>query len=164
MKLYIVRHAIAEENSSSGRDADRALPADGKERMRQAAAGLRKIDVAIDLILTSPYRRAAETADILSAALGGVEIRRLDELASGAEAVAVLAALKPYRSVDALALVGHEPSLGHLASQIMSGSPDACPFPFKKGAVACFEVPSPRTPLRGELLWLMTPKQLRALS
>ena len=163
MNLYLVRHAIAEESSGTGRDADRALTEEGKERMQRAAEGLRAIGTRIDLILTSPYRRAAETADILVATLGGIECRHLDELGSGADPTMVLAALKPYRSIDAVALVGHQPDLGHIASQLMSGSPDRCPIGFKKGSVARFEVESPRSPLRGELVWLMTPKQLQAL-
>jgi len=164
MNLYIVRHAIAEETARSGRDADRVLTADGKERMRKAAEGLRALEVRIDRILTSPYRRALETAQILAAALGGVDVRELDELAAGANPTTVLAALKPHRTLESIALVGHQPDLGHIASQVMTGSPDACPIGFKKGAVACFEIESPRIPLRGELVWLMTPKQLRALA
>jgi len=164
MNLYLVRHAIAEETSRSGWDADRVLTADGKERMQRAAEGLRALDVRIDVVLTSPYRRAVETAEIVASALGGIECRKLAELAAGADAATVLAALKPHRDLDSIALVGHQPDLGHLASQLMTGSPDTCPIGFKKGAVACFEIESPRTPLRGELVWLMTPKQLRAVA
>ena len=164
MDLYLIRHAIAEESSVSGRDADRALTAEGKVKMRRCAAGLGAIDVRPDLILTSPSRRAAETAEIVAATLGGVETHVLAELAAGGELEALLAALRPYRQVEALALVGHQPDLGHLASQVMSGSPSSCPVPFKKGGVACLEIPAPRGPLRGELVWFMTPKQLRALA
>jgi len=164
MELYLVRHAIAEEASSTGRDADRALTQEGAAKMRRIAEGLRALEVRLDLILTSPYRRAAETAEVLAAVLGGVERQALEELAAAAEMAALLAALRPYRRVQALALVGHQPDLGHLASQVMTGSPDLCPLPFKKGGVACLELPSPRGNLRGELAWFMTPKQLRALS
>jgi phosphohistidine phosphatase len=164
MELYLVRHAIAEESSSTGRDADRALTREGEAKMRRVAQGLRAIEVRLDLILTSPYRRAAETADVLAAALGGVERRALAELAAAGDIGALLAALRPYRQVEAIALVGHQPDLGHLASHIMTGSPDLCPLPFKKGGVACLEIASPRGNLRGDLAWFMTPRQLRALS
>jgi phosphohistidine phosphatase len=164
MELYLVRHAIAEEPSSTGRDADRALTREGEAKMRRIAQGLRALEVRLDLILTSPYRRAAETAEVLAAALGGVERRALEELAAAGDTGALLAALRPYRQVEALALVGHQPDLGYVASQIMTGSPDLCPLPFKKGGVACLEIPSPRGAMRGELAWFMTPKQLRALS
>jgi phosphohistidine phosphatase len=164
MDLYLIRHAIAEESSPTGRDAERALTTEGKAKMRRCAAGLRAIDVRLDLILTSPYRRTVETAEIVAEALGGVETHVLQELAAGGEMGVLLAALRPYRQVEALALVGHQPDLGHLASQLMSGSPSSCPLPFKKGGVACLEIPLPRGPLRGELVWFVTPKQLRALS
>jgi phosphohistidine phosphatase len=163
MNLYLIRHAIAEDSERSGRDADRALTDEGKERMRQAAEGLRASGVRLDLVLTSPYRRAVETAAIVAAALGGVECRELPELAAGAVPATVLAALRPYRTLEALALVGHQPDLGHLASQLLTGSADVCAIAFKKGSVACFEIDTPRIPLRGELAWLLTPKHLRAL-
>ena len=163
MDLYVIRHAIAEESSGSGRDADRALTAEGKARMRRCAEGLRAIDVRLDLILTSPYRRAVETAEIVAGALGAVETHVLQELAAGSDVSTLLSALRPYRQVEVLALVGHQPDLGYVASQVMSGSPSTCPLPFKKGGVACLEIPMARGPLRGELVWFMTPKQLRAL-
>ena len=115
------------------------------------------------LILTSPHRRASQTADVLAAALGGIEQRVVEELAAGAEIGALLAAIRSHRQVEALVLVGHQPDLGYLASQIMTGSADLCPLPFKKGGTACFTIPNPRGNLRGELEWFMTPKQLRAL-
>jgi phosphohistidine phosphatase len=164
MNLYLIRHSIAEESARSGRDADRALTDDGKERMGRAAEGLRAAGVRLELVLTSPYRRAIETAEIVAAALGGVECRELPELAAGAIPATVLAELRHYRTLESLALVGHQPDLGHLASQILTGSADVCPIAFKKGSVACFEIETPRMPLRGELSWLLTPKHLRALS
>lgn len=164
MDLYLVRHAIAEESAASGKDADRALTAEGKSRMRAAAEGLRALGVQFDLLLTSPYRRAVETADIVSRVLGGIETRVLPELAAGGDLPALLTALRPLRQAQSLALVGHQPDLGYLASQVMTGSPDACPLAFKKGGVACFEIPTARGPLRGDLLWLMAPKQLRAVA
>lgn len=163
MNLYLVRHAVAEETAASGRDADRTLTADGKAKMRRAAEGLRALEVRIDLVLTSPYRRAIETAEILTEVLGGSETRVLDELAAGADAARVLRALRPYQALESLALVGHQPDLGSIASLVITGAPDLCPLPFKKGGVACLEIAVPRGDLRGELAWFATPKQLRAV-
>ncbi len=163
MILYIVRHAIAEDVATSGRDADRALTSDGIARMRRAADGLRALEVELDLLLTSPYRRAVETAEIVAASLGSVETRVLPELAAGADIPVLLGALRPHRHLQALGLVGHQPDLGCLASQVMTGSPHSCPLSLKKGGVACLEIAAARGPLRGELLWLVTPKQLRVM-
>src|SRR5262245_35751700 len=115
MELYLVRHAIAEDSSSTGRDADRALTREGEAKMRRIAQGLRAIELRLDLILTSPYRRAAETADILAAVLGSVERQVVAELAAAGDTGALLAAMRPYRQMAAVALVGHQPDLGHLA-------------------------------------------------
>jgi phosphohistidine phosphatase len=163
MNLYLVRHAIAEDSAASGRDADRRLTREGRAKMQRAAEGLKATAVRFDVILTSPYPRAAETAEILAEVLGRTEIRVLPELAAGADIPVLLGALRPYRQLDDLALVGHQPDLGYLASQLMTGSPTLCPLSLKKGSVACFEIQSPRGNLRGELAWLLTPKQLRFL-
>jgi len=163
MVLYLVRHAIAEDTATSGRDADRALTADGKARMRRAAEGLRALEVKLDLLLTSPYRRATETAEILAGVLGPVETRELSELAAGADILELIRALRPYRHLDAIGLVGHQPDLGCLASHVMTGSAQTCPLSLKKGGVACLEIATARGPLRGDLLWLVTPKQLRVI-
>ncbi len=161
MILYLVRHAIAEDTAASGRDADRVLTTDGKAKMRRAVEGLRALDVQLDVLLTSPYRRAVETAEIVASVLGPVETRVLSELAAGADIPGMLVALRPYRHLEAIGLVGHQPDLGCLASQIMTGSPQTCPLSLKKGGVACLEIAAARGPLRGDLLWLATPKQLR---
>ncbi|MGH7898294.1 MAG: phosphohistidine phosphatase SixA [Candidatus Binatia bacterium] len=164
MNLYLVRHAIAEDTAPSGRDADRRLSKEGRDKMRRVAEGLKALSVRFDLILTSPYPRAAETAAILGEVLAGIEIRMLPELAAGADIPVLLSALRPYRQVEELALVGHQPDLGLLAAQVLTGSPSLCPVAFKKGSVGCLAIESPRGNLRGELVWLMTPKQLRALA
>ncbi len=163
MKLYVIRHAIAEERAASGRDADRALTDEGRAKMRQAAEGLRVLGVRLDLLLTSPYRRAVETAEIVASALGGADPQELSALASGAALEQALAALGKVRGCEAVGLVGHQPDLGFLASQILTGSPETSPLPFKKGAVACFEVDRTRTGLGARLDWFLTPRQLRML-
>ncbi len=179
MKLYLVRHAIAEERSPSADisrastiktktkpatpDAERALTPQGKAKMMRAAQGLRKIKVRPDTILTSPLRRARETAEILAEALGGIEIEVLDELAPGTELFSVVAALRRYHSLKALALVGHQPDLGYLASFLLAGTPSACELNLKKGAVACLEGELSDNATACSLLWLLPPKLLRTL-
>ncbi|HXR36012.1 MAG TPA: phosphohistidine phosphatase SixA [Candidatus Binataceae bacterium] len=181
MKLYLVRHAIAEERSApadTGRasaakgrpkasavsnDAERALTAQGKAKMARTAQGLRKAKVRPELILTSPLRRARETAEIVAGELAGTKIEALDELAPGAEPSAVVAALRRYHSLRAIALVGHQPDLGYLASFLLAGSPNACNLNFKKGSVACLEGDLADDATSCSLLWLMPPKLLRSL-
>ena len=67
MNLYIIRHAIAVDEGSPEyeEDSQRPLTDKGKKKMRQIAKGLRALGVDFDLILSSPYIRAKETAEIL---------------------------------------------------------------------------------------------------
>jgi len=179
MKIYLVRHAIAEAHGVSpdlvraaakkskpfavNGDSDRALTEQGKSKMARAAQGLRKIKVDLDLVLTSPLRRARETAEIVAGQLGGVKIETLDALSPGAEPSAVITALRHHQDLRSIALVGHEPDLGHLASFLLAGSPSACHVTFKKGAVACLEGDLADEATSCSLLWLMPPKMLRSL-
>ena len=66
MNLYLIRHAIAEEENPSGEDSQLELTDKGAKKMRLIAKGLRTLGVDFDLILSSPYIRAVQTAEILS--------------------------------------------------------------------------------------------------
>jgi phosphohistidine phosphatase len=163
MRLYLVRHGIAEP-ATTGSDAERPLTPKGKLRMAEAAKGLLALKVRLELILTSPIRRAKETATILAQGMGGIRLEELPELAQGFSSPAdVLAALHPYKNLAEIALVGHQPSLGELASFMLTGSANDCEIDFKKGTVACFEQESPPRQERFALIWSLPPKVLRSL-
>src|SRR6185503_19145857 len=69
-ELYLVRHAIAAERGEEWPDdTKRPLTERGIQRFREAAAGLKGLEVRIDEIFTSPLVRAKQTADLLAAAL-----------------------------------------------------------------------------------------------
>ncbi len=163
MRLYVVRHAIAEDVAATGRDADRALTPEGRSRMRAAAAGLHALGVRVDAIVTSPFRRAAETADIVAGALGAPVVHPDDDLAAGATPAAILRALRPHRELESVAIVGHQPDLGQFVSKLTTGEADASPLAFKKGAIACLDTESVAGAVRAALVWFMTTKQLRLI-
>ncbi len=78
MNLYIVRHAIAvDEGTADFEDSQRPLTDKGRRKMRQIAKGLRALGVEFDLILSSPYLRAQETAEILAECVQDEEKDRL---------------------------------------------------------------------------------------
>jgi phosphohistidine phosphatase len=163
--IYLVRHAIAAPATAGMSDADRALTPEGQRKMQRIAAGLAHLGVAPDVVLSSPLRRAQETAAVVASVLlseSSVEI--YPPLAPGHAADEVLKGLRPYRSMRDLMLVGHEPDMGLLASHLLTGSATLVPLPFKKGAVAAVQVDTIPPRAAGELLWFMTPKQLRAIS
>ena len=64
MKLLVVRHAIAEDTSSTGRDHDRPLSLKGCETFQQICKSLNHLDLKFDLLLDSPLLRSHQTADI----------------------------------------------------------------------------------------------------
>ncbi|HUY19451.1 MAG TPA: histidine phosphatase family protein, partial [Candidatus Binataceae bacterium] len=90
MKLYLVRHATAEDANPATDDKDRTLTDSGKTKMMRAAEGLRKMKIRPLLILTSPLKRAQETAEILANGLVGVRVEVMAELAPGVDAQIVL--------------------------------------------------------------------------
>jgi phosphohistidine phosphatase len=161
--LYLVRHAIAEERGPEWPDdTTRPLSTHGITRMRDVVRGLGTLKLPITRILTSPLVRARQTADLLHDGLAShppVEI--LHALAAGATPAAVLTALSAQPAAEHLALVGHEPDLGHLAARLIG---TRRPIPFRKGAVCCIEIEGIPTPGAGALLWFAPPRLLRRLA
>lgn len=164
MKLYLLRHGIAADLGAAGcsRDADRPLTPKGKRRVRAIAAALKRLGVKPDLILTSPYLRARQTAGIVAEMLrakgrlklcshlipsGG--IRHLIEFIRQAEPEA-----------DALLLVGHEPYLSSLASLLVSGNPSST-LTLKKGGICLLKVRELTQGRCATVEWLLTPRQMR---
>jgi phosphohistidine phosphatase len=162
MRLYLVRHGIAEAHHPVG-DAERALTPKGRIKMAEQAKGLRKIKFQPDIILTSPLRRALETATIIGDELG-IKLEQLLELGQGSYPPAdILAALNPYEQLKEIALVGHQPGLGELAAFMLTGSTSGCDIEFKKGGVVCLEQLTGEVQDRYALIWSMPPKALRSL-
>ncbi|MBI3784449.1 MAG: phosphohistidine phosphatase SixA [Deltaproteobacteria bacterium] len=160
--IFVVRHGIAAARSNAGRDAQRGLTSAGKRNMRIIASSLGRLRVVPDVILTSPFKRAEQTAAILAGALvdsGSYEI--LDALAPGHTAGDIVKALYGHRDKPRLMLVGHEPGVSQLVSYLLTRSTDALELRFKKGGIAAIEVPLLTANSTGVLLWFATPRQLR---
>jgi phosphohistidine phosphatase len=160
IELYVVRHAEAEDPPPGMRDAQRRLTEKGRRDFTRAAQGLAVLEVGLDTILTSPLVRARETAEILAKELGGPEPRLEDDLAPGGSLEALLRGLRDQGS--RIAVVGHEPGLGHLVSLAASGRVTGG-TPLRKGGVARLDFPGAPQPGAAVLSWLLTCKQLRRL-
>jgi phosphohistidine phosphatase len=161
-RLYLVRHAIAADRGPEyPDDAQRPLTAEGKEKMREIAAGLVTLGLELDEILTSPFVRTRQTADLLAAAWKKPPpVTGLDALAVGGRTSAVLAALASSTASRSVALVGHMPGLGALAAELIGSTRG---LGFKKGAVACIAVERTTAPGAGTLLWFAPPRLLRLI-
>ena len=91
MEIYILRHGVAEEPQTGQPDSERALTPDGRKKLRNVLRTASSAGVAPSLILTSPYKRALQTAqlaaEILEAYQGqGNAIRKRDEVHKMAQA------------------------------------------------------------------------------
>ena len=161
MICYLVRHGIAEARSPERADGERALTAEGIRKMRQAVAGLHRLDVKPGAIWSSPLCRAQETADLLAT---GLEIKSsaiCAALAPEGDQTALLAAMRT--APAPLMLVGHQPDLGMLASRLLTGDADGVFLSFKKGGVACITWNGHEPAGHGQLEWFLTPAQLRLI-
>lgn len=161
-ELYLVRHAIAANRGSEWPDdTKRPLTERGIARFKDAVRGLRRADVVIDEIFTSPLVRARQTAGLLAEGLDGKPaIKTLDALAPGHTSAAVMASLAKVARRRRVALVGHEPDLGELAAHLI-GAGRA--LPFKKGGVCRIDVGSLTSRRAGALIWFLPPGFLRQL-
>ena len=164
MELLIVRHAVACERSAQRwpDDAARPLSPRGALRARHAAAGVRRIVSRPARVLTSPMKRAWQTAEILARYAGWPRAAPCQELLPGVPAAALLAVLAR-SSERRVAVVGHEPDLSRLLASCLPGNPGSAGFALKKMGMALVAFRSNPRAGSGELVWLLPPRTLRAL-
>lgn len=153
MDLYLLRHAVPEGHSHSGLDSDRELSASGRREFIEFLATLKKLRVLPVKILSSPFVRARQTAELL-ALEPPIEIdSRLKP--DGLPIEAVLENLEA--GTPSLLLVGHQPSIGELAAQLLS--PDAAAsISIDRGSCCKFEIFGNSKGFRSDLIWLVSPK------
>src|SRR5258708_1522744 len=113
MLLYLLRHADADTPAPS--DAARALSEKGQDQARKVARFCEAHDMQLSIVLSSPVRRAHETAQIVSATLRA-ELLIASWLACGMHPQEALEELRAYRSQNSVLLVGHEPDFSQLAA------------------------------------------------
>lgn len=163
MKLLLVRHAKAEDREGfDGPDDERPLTANGRQKFRTAARGLRKLAPDISLLATSPLVRARQTAEVLARVFSARGIVEQDLLAPGGSRKALLAWLAEQSDDEVVALVGHEPDLSELATFLLASG--ARPLlEFRKGTAALVRFDGHPAAGQGVLEWLLPPAALRRL-
>ena len=164
MDCLFVRHGFAVEREEwDGKDVDRPLTDEGIRRVRQVAAGLRRLAVRPTVIYASSARRAVETAQLLHDLLARPSLMEFrDELLPEATPTDLLRLLKRCSSESCVICVGHEPQLGMAASLLLSGRSSES-FPLKKAGACLIDLSIPVKPGQGLLRWWLTPGQLRAI-
>jgi phosphohistidine phosphatase len=165
LNLYIIRHAIAEDRDSARwpDDADRPLTDRGRERFRAVAAVLGRVAPEIDVLLSSGFTRAWQTARIVSEVAGWPAPERCPALELGSSEE-MCAAIGAHARSEAVAVVGHEPCLSELVSYLLTGDDDAMDLEFKKGAAVCLSLPAGPAAGSGRLMWVLTSRLARSLA
>ena len=166
MNLYIIRHAIAVDEGTSDyeQDSERPLTDKGRKKMRQIAKGLHNLGVEFDLILSSPYVRARETAEILADVF---KMKKMivfsDNLIPLGNPELLITEINEKYSVDSMALVGHEPHLSTLVG-LLAAENGKIDVTLKKGGVCYLSADDLHHEHRATLEWLLTPGILMEIS
>lgn len=162
MQLYIVRHGIAidREDPKSPSEPERFLTEEGIEKTKQVAKGVAALSAMADLMLTSPYLRALQTAEIFAREMGypKQKIRRTDLLLPGADPSLLFRELAKDKQLSCVYCFGHAPQLDELIATGVGSKHHITSL--KKAGVAMLEL-TRLSPPGGELVWLAGPKILR---
>jgi phosphohistidine phosphatase len=157
MELYLLRHGIAEKDRPGLSDADRALTQEGRRKLRQVMKAARDAKVEPALIVTSPLKRAVQTAEVAQEVLGyQKQILRSRVLLPGSSAEQVWDEVRVHKDESSLMLVGHNPLFAELSGYLL-GSADM-EVDFKKGALLRIDFEEFRARPKGTLRWYLTAK------
>jgi phosphohistidine phosphatase len=166
MNLYLIRHAIAVDEGTPEYDNDsqRPLTDKGKKKMRQIAKGLRVLGVEFDLILSSPYIRATETAEILADIFKiKKDVIFSDNLIPMGDPDLLIAEMNEKYNATSVALVGHEPFLTALIGLLVSENANL-DMTLKKGGVCRLSADDLHHTRKATMDWLLTPGILVGIS
>ncbi len=166
-ELYLLRHAKALEPGKkwSGCDDRRPLSVEGAKKMRAIALGMRALKLKFDVILSSPYVRARQTAEIAAEAFKlAKKIKYSTHLAPTANPAELLTELQERGLTGrAILVVGHEPFLTGLVSLLTTGQ-GGLALNFKKAGLCRLTVSSFRPGRCAMLDWFLPPQVLARLA
>jgi len=154
MRIWVLRHGAALRVAPDGTDRERALSAAGKEHLRQVLEKARAAGVRPARILSSPYRRALETAEMAAQILGSeTAIEQTSALQPEAQPAPIWDEVRFVRDSPEVLLVGHLPLLEHLAAFLLDHS--GRQIEIGAGTMLAIHVPEPVAQPAGELEWMI---------
>ena len=166
MKIYLIRHSNAVEPGSTDYedDSQRPLTEKGREKTRTIASALKKLKVKPDCIVSSPYVRARQRAEILAKEMKyKQDVAFSNLLVPMGEAEEIVREINEKYNVDALVFVSHEPCISGLIGALTADNSDIA-INIKNGGVCCLSADDLRLDHKAVLEWLLTPKVLSAVS
>jgi phosphohistidine phosphatase len=166
VELYILRHGEAGKRTPSGnRDSERPLTVAGLEEIEEVARALAELGVRFDFVATSPLKRARQTAEAVAEVLkvkkGSVE--EWGELKPEGRRAELYRKLSQFKPESSVLVVGHEPYLSTMISEVAFGN-GAGGIVLKKAGLAKLGVTSFQPKIKGDLRWLLTPKHLKKVA
>jgi phosphohistidine phosphatase len=161
MIIYFLRHASAGVPvSNPKKDEKRALDETGVEQCGYVGRALSALDAQVDVILSSPLKRAAQTASLVGNEMGHEgKLQLEDGLRPPASFADFRKMLDKYAKHEAIMVVGHNPNLSEFLGRSISETGCEATVELKKGAVARVEM----NRNAASLMWCLTPKILRTL-
>jgi phosphohistidine phosphatase len=165
MDLFVLRHGEAGKTIPSGSsDSKRPLTVAGEKEIVIISKALRKMGVRLDVILTSPLKRARQTADIVAKEFKAQnKLRQVRELAPEGNKSILYQSLTSFKEGTSLLLVGHNPYLSELVSEVVTND-SSVRLDLKKGGIARIRIIAAAPKLKGELRWLLTPRLAKLIS
>jgi phosphohistidine phosphatase len=164
MLLYLVRHGIAidRDDPKCPAEAERYLTEEGIKKTREVARGVASLVEAPDLLISSPYVRAWQTAELFAAAfkIAKQKIRKTELLLPGSDVAALFREFAKHKDVESVMCFGHAPHLDEVIAAVLRSKSDGTSL--KKAGIACLELRRVAPP-SGVLSWLATPKLLKKL-
>ncbi len=157
MELYLLRHGAAEDAGAGTPDAERSLTGDGRRKLKNVLEVAAGAGVDPSLILTSPLKRALQTAEVAREVFKYKnELLRTKALAPGATPHQVWDEIRVHRDERSLLLIGHNPLFSELSAYLLGA--DDVQVDFKKGAILRVDVEHFSARPKGVLRWYLTPK------
>jgi len=157
MEIYLFRHGIAEDGEPGKPDSSRELTPEGHKKTAEVLKLARKAGVRPTLILTSPYARARQTAQIAADELGyASDILPVDSLVPHSSPENVWKDIRDHADQTSILLAGHEPLLSRMAAYLLNAP--SLRVEMKKAAIVRIDLESMRAAPHGVLRWMIVPK------
>ena len=167
MDLFILRHGKSGIRTSAPSDFKRKLSEVGKKEVEEISKVLQRSGIQFDYIITSPLKRALQTAEII---LENQKTKKnnfltWNELKPESKIIDATKKISKLKIDSSVLIVGHDPHLSMLIGNIItSSSSNVCSINLKKAGLAKIRLHSFSPELKGELRWLVTPKQIKNFS
>lgn len=165
MDLFILRHGEAGKKLATGnRDFERSLTVAGQKEVAHIAKSLKDMGIKFDFILTSPLKRAHQTAAIVSKIFKNEKkMEDWDELKPEGNRPELYRKLTQFKQQSSVLIVGHEPYLSDMISEIIFDGKGKHVV-LKKAGLAKIGIISASPKLHGELKWLLTPRHMKNMA